>query len=166
MKKQLLLLTILLVTTSLFAQKFTLRGIVTDPANKEALVGASVVVKGTTTGAVTDLDGAYQLTLAKGNYILVFSYVGYTSSEQTVELNSNNELNAALESSIALKEVLVTADIATDRKTPVAFSNIGTVKLKEELASQDLPMVLNSTPGAYATQQGGGDWCQSNLIFK
>lgn len=157
MKKHLLVLTILLVSTTIFAQKFTVRGGVTDPASKEPLVGASVVVKGTTTGAVTDLDGAYQLTLAKGPYVLVFSYVGYTSTEQIVELNGDTQVNAELESSIALKEVVVTADIAIDRKTPVAFSNIGTVKLKEELASQDLPMVLISTPGAYATQQGGGD---------
>jgi iron complex outermembrane recepter protein len=88
---------------------------------------------------------------------LVFSYVGSSAVEKTVELNGDTQLNAELESSMALKEVVVTADIAIDRKTPVAFSNIGTVKMKEELASQDLPMVLNSTPGAYATQQGGGD---------
>lgn len=157
MKKHLLVFTILLISTTIFAQKFTVRGGVTDPASKEPLVGASVVVKGTTIGAVTDIEGAYQLTLSKGLYNLVFSYVGYASSEQVVELNSDMEVNATLESSIALREVIVTADIAIDRKTPVAFSNIGTVKLKEELASQDLPMVLNSTPGAYATQQGGGD---------
>ncbi len=157
MKKHLLVLTILLVSTTIFAQKFTVRGLVTDPVSKEPLVGASVVVKGTTIGAVTDIDGIYQLTLSKGLYNLVFSYVGYTPSEQAIDLNSDVEINAILESSIALKEVVVTADIAIDRKTPVAFSNIGTVKLKEELASQDLPMVLNSTPGAYATQQGGGD---------
>lgn len=157
MKKNLLTLTILLISTALFAQKPILRGVVKDESSKELLVGASVVVKGTTIGAVTDIDGNYQLTLAKGSYNLVFSYVGYATYETTVELNADAEVNAELASSIALKEVLVTADIAIDRKTPVAFSNIGTVKMKEELASQDLPMLLNSTPGAYATQQGGGD---------
>jgi iron complex outermembrane recepter protein len=157
MKKHLLVLAILIVSTSLFAQKPVLRGVVTDAGSKEALVGASVVVKGTTTGAVTDLDGNYQLTLSKGSYELVFSYVGYATVEQTVELEADTKLDAQLASSIALKEVVVTADIAIDRKTPVAFSNIGSVKLAEELASQDLPMILNSTPGAYATQQGGGD---------
>ena len=157
MKKHLLLVVILITSTALFAQKFTLSGIVTDPNSKEPLIGASVVVKGTTTGAVTDIDGGYQLTLTKGNYIIVFSYVGYASLEETVNLGSDTQLNVLLESSMALKEVVVTADIAIDRKTPVAFSNIGTVKMKEELASQDLPMMLNSTPGAYATQQGGGD---------
>lgn len=157
MKKHLLVLAILTLSTALFAQKFNVIGIVTDPNSKEPLVGASVVVKGTTQGTITDVDGGYQLTLAKGQYTLVVSYVGYVSFEETIDLNGDTQRNVELESSIALKEVVVTADIAIDRKTPVAFSNIGTVKMKEELASQDLPMILNSTPGAYATQQGGGD---------
>ncbi len=157
MKKHLLLLTILIFSSSLIAQKLVVSGVVTDAQNKEPLVGASVVVKGTTTGAVTDFNGNYQLPLSKGSNELVFSYVGYATFEQTVQVEADTKLDAQLEPSIALKEVVVTADIAIDRKTPVAFSNIGTVKLAEELASQDLPMLLNSTPGAYATQQGGGD---------
>lgn len=130
---------------------------VTDVTTKEALIGASIVVKGTTRGAVTDLDGKYQLELPKGNYDIVISYVGYTTVETAVDLQAEMTLDVTMASSIALKEVVVTADIAIDRKTPVAFSNIPTVKIKEELASQDLPMLLNSMPGAYATQQGGGD---------
>ena len=47
--------------------------------------------------------------------------------------------------------------MARSRETPVAFSNITPVKLQEELAAQDIPMILNTTPGVYATQQGGGD---------
>ena len=58
---------------------------------------------------------------------------------------------------ILLNEVLVVADIAIDRETPVAFSTIPMKQISEELASQDIPMVLNSTPGVYATQSGGGD---------
>ncbi|MES2396484.1 MAG: TonB-dependent receptor plug domain-containing protein, partial [Bacteroidota bacterium] len=46
--------------------------------------------------------------------------------------------------------------MAKIRETPVAFSNIGAKQIQEELASRDLPMLLNSTPGAYATEQGGG----------
>lgn len=142
---------------SIYSQRVILRGFVSDVASKEALVGASVVVKNTTRGAITDIDGKYQLELEKGNYDIVISYVGYTTIETNVELQNDMTLDAPMASSLSLKEVVVTADIAIDRKTPVAFSNIGTVKIKEELASQDLPMLLNSMPGAYATQQGGGD---------
>ena len=157
MKKVLLTPFLLIISFSLFAQQFNLQGIVTDESNKEPLVGASIVVKGSTIGTITDLDGHYTLGLSKGNYDIIISYVGYTALEIPVKLNSDMTIDAPLSASIALKEVTVTADIAIDRKTPVAFSNISTAKMKEELASQDLPMILNSTPGAYATQQGGGD---------
>jgi iron complex outermembrane recepter protein len=142
---------------SVFSQQVILRGLVNDLANKEPLVGASIVVKGTTQGTITDVDGTYKLELAKGNYDIVISYVGYSSVETAVALQSDVTLDVPMSSSIALKEIVVSADIAIDRKTPVAFTNIGTIKIKEELASQDLPMLLNSMPGAYATQQGGGD---------
>ena len=158
MKKTVLTTLFLLFSIiSIFSQRVILRGIINDVATKEALVGASIVVKNTTRGTITDLDGKYQLELEKGNYDIVISYVGYTTIETTVELQNDVTLDGPMSSSISLKEVVVTADIAIDRKTPVAFSNIGTVKIKEELASQDLPMLLNSMPGAYATQQGGGD---------
>lgn len=158
MKKTLLLPFFLVFSViSIYSQQVILRGGVSDLASKEPLVGASVVVKGTTRGVVTDIDGKYQLELTKGNYDIVISYVGYATVETNVDIQADMTLDVPLSSSIALKEVVVSADIAIDRKTPVAFTNIGTVKIKEELASQDLPMLLNSMPGAYATQQGGGD---------
>jgi iron complex outermembrane receptor protein len=55
-----------------------------------------------------------------------------------------------------LDEVEVVADVAKSRETPVAFSNISAKQIQEELGTRDLPMVLNSTPGVYATEQGGG----------
>ena len=59
--------------------------------------------------------------------------------------------------SLILEEAIVAADIAIDRKTPVAFTNVLPAQIQEELAGRDLPLILNSTPGVYATQQGGGD---------
>ncbi len=56
-----------------------------------------------------------------------------------------------------LDEVKVVSDKAITRETPVAFSNVPPVQLAQELAGRDIPMVLNSTPGVYATEQGGGD---------
>lgn len=158
MKKSVLSTLFLLFSIiSIFAQRAILRGGISDVATKEALVGASIVVKNTTRGTITDIDGKYQLELERGSYDIVVSYVGYATVESTVELQNEVVLDVPMSSSISLKEVVVSADIAIDRKTPVAFSNIGTIKIKEELASQDLPMLLNSMPGAYATQQGGGD---------
>ncbi|MGB0368830.1 MAG: TonB-dependent receptor, partial [Flavobacteriales bacterium] len=67
------------------------------------------------------------------------------------QLELNFDLNT-----VTLNEVRVVADMAVDRETPVAFSNIEPAKIKEELSSQPIPMLLNSTPGVYASQQGGG----------
>ncbi len=161
MKKNLLFTTLILCfigfSIPLMAQTtFTLKGTIRDADTKEVLIGATV--RTGDKGVVADLDGNYALILAKGTYKIEFTYVGYTPIERSIQLNNDLELNIDLTSaSIVSKEVTVTADIARDRKTPVAFSNIPTLKLKEELAGQDLPMVLNSTPGAYATTRGGGD---------
>ncbi|MFM7814278.1 MAG: TonB-dependent receptor, partial [Flavobacteriales bacterium] len=56
-----------------------------------------------------------------------------------------------------LDEIKVIGDVAIDRKTPIAFSDIPAAKIREELGARDLPMILNNTPGVYATQSGGGD---------
>ena len=87
---------------SVYSQQVILRGVVSDLASKEPLIGASVVVKGTTRGAVTDLDGKYQLELTKGNYDIVISYVGYATVESNVEMQADKTLDVPLSSSIAL----------------------------------------------------------------
>ena len=96
------------------------------------------------------------MILQKGEYRFLASYVGYNNFEKKITVDRNIELNVSLETT-TLSEVEVIADIAIDRKTPIAFSTIPAKKIEEELADQDLPMLLNSTPGVYATQQGGGD---------
>ena len=58
---------------------------------------------------------------------------------------------------LIMKEAVVSADVVISRKTPVAFTNVLPAQIQEELAGRDLPLVLNTTPGVYATQQGGGD---------
>jgi hypothetical protein len=138
-----------------FAQKSTITGTIKDANNKELLIGATIFVN--QSGAITDFDGRYELSLDNGSYTLAVSYVGYEAKDITINLTGDLELNIELESSILLNEIVVTADIALERETPVAFTNIPTRKLEEELAAQDIPMILNSTPGAYATQSGGGD---------
>ncbi len=59
--------------------------------------------------------------------------------------------------SLVIDEVIIVADVARSRETPVAFTNVLPKQIEEELAGQDIPMILNSTPGVYATAQGGGD---------
>lgn len=140
-----------------FAQN-RITGNVKDANSGETLIGANVIVKGTTQGTVSDLDGNFNFSLAKGNYNLQVSYVGYKTVEQAITVTDKTVyLNFSLKPELQIDEVLIVADIAKDRETPVAFTNVLPAKIQEEIAGQDIPMVLNSTPGVYATQQGGGD---------
>lgn len=133
-----------------------LRGKVTDAINGEPLIGAAITyAEGK--GTATDLDGNYSLEIPTGSYTVTVSYVGYDKNELSIELGAEGKiLNVGLKS-VTLKEVQVVANVAVDRETPVAFTNITPKKIQEELGTQDLPMLLNTTPGVYATQQGGGD---------
>lgn len=97
------------------AQK-TITGKVTSK-NGDPLVGASVVAKGTTTGSITDLDGAYSLQIPKGATSVVVSYVGYLTQE--VSLGESNTVDIILEEDAStLGEVVVTAlNISRSKKS-------------------------------------------------
>ncbi len=150
-----LLFTFLLMTTG-FAQKGTLSGKVSDAVSGETLIGVNILY-GKNQGLVTDVDGKYSLQLPYGNYTLTASYVGYQSVTKTVTVSAVPVTLDFLLKNIMLSEVVVVADVARQRKTPVAFSNITPLKIQEQLAGRDIPMLLNSTPGVYASQVGGGD---------
>lgn len=138
-----------------FAQT-KITGNISDKNTGEALIGATVIF-GKGQGTSTDLDGNYSFNIQEGERSIKVSYVGYEEITKSLLVKERPmSLDFKLKT-ILLNEVLVVADIAIDRETPVAFSTIPIKQISEELASQDIPMVLNSTPGVYATQSGGGD---------
>lgn len=151
-------LLLLLFSLNIFAQN-TIKGIISDAENDETLIGANVYVESIGVGSITDFDGQYTFQIPDGSYDITFSYVGYQSEIRNVSVagGETKEFNLQLKSDQFLEEVLIVADVAQDQKTPVAFSNISIKEIEEELASRDLPMVLNNTPGAYASTAGGAE---------
>ena len=132
-------------------------GKVVDAETKEPLIGASVGVKGGGKATSTGLNGDFKLKLGDDDVkTLVISYIGYVTQE--VELNGKNDLGVILlkSSANAMKEVVVTGDLAIDRKTPIAVSTINQQFIEEKLGGRDIPQLLQSTPGVMATAQGGG----------
>ena len=87
MKKFLTIIVVVLMTSFTFSQENVIKGKVTDE-NNGALPGVSVVVKGTTNGAVSDMDGEYTIKVKKDNAVLVFSYLGYKTEERTIGKSS------------------------------------------------------------------------------
>ncbi len=152
-----LLLLLAGASASLFGQSATVQGVVKDAITGESLIGATITYA-PGKGTATDVDGRYTLEIPAGDQTLEFSYVGYEIKTRGVSLSAGEviDINESL-TSRTLREVAIVADIARDRETPIAFSSISPKQIREELGSQDIPMILNSTPGIYATQQGGGD---------
>lgn len=148
-------LAVLLFPLHLLSQG-VLEGTVKDAITDESLIGVNIVYS-LAQGTVTDLDGHYKLNLDNGTYNITVSYVGYETQKKQVVINNNTITLDFLMKTIMLSEVEVVGDMARSRVTPVAFSTVKPEKIEEELASQDIPMILNTTPGVYATQTGGGD---------
>jgi len=140
----------------LFAQN-TISGTVTDASTGEALAGANVVVVGTSMGAAATADGSYSiLNVPDGSYTITSSVIGFADGSQSVNVSGDATVNFSLSvSALELSALEVLASRAGE-KTPVAYTNISKAEVEARLGSQDIPMILNTTPSVYATQQGGG----------
>lgn len=150
------LLFLSLCSFQLLAQEHSVSGTVIDANTGETVPGATVFINNKV--LLTDIDGKFALSLPNGIYPLNVKFVGYETYEKTVEVKGAPVvLEIMLGGGLQTEEVEVVGDIAVDRKTPVAFSDIPAIRIKEELGNRDLPMLMNSTPGVYATQSGGGD---------
>ncbi|WBL25536.1 TonB-dependent receptor [Zunongwangia sp. HGR-M22] len=162
MKKITNLLFVAFMMLTAFAQaQGVLTGKVVDGETDTPLPGVNVIVKGTSIGVTTDFDGLFEIKVEENQGILNLSYVGFASKSLNFTLNNSEEKDLGtiqLEMDEgALDEVLVTAySLAIDRKTPVAVSTVKSEEIALKLGTQEFPEILKTTPGIYATKQGGG----------
>lgn len=98
-----LLLALLMVSVAGYSQR-TITGIVSD-ATGEGVIGANVLVVGTSTGTITDFDGSYSIDVPEGSTQIEFSYIGYTT--QTVDITASDVINVVLQEGALLDEVVV-----------------------------------------------------------
>lgn len=156
MKRLLFILCTLALVVSAQAQKTgKVFGTIKDAGTSETLIQATILFN--ERGVLSDFDGNYSIDLPYGTYTVKASYVGYTPIEKTIEVNSSSQqLNIEL-SGVLLQAAEVVTDLIVDRETPIAVSDIKPIQIQEELGSQPIPMILNSTPGVYATMEGSDD---------
>lgn len=156
--------------TALIAQNTgVVRGTVIDKNTQETIVGASILVEGSTEGTVTDLDGVYKLNLTVGTYNLKASFLGYTTIvKYNITASSGNAqiVNFELENSANdLKEVTITYDkqksaIATDMVTPLSVQQLTTEEIRSNPGGNfDVSRVVQTLPGV-----GGSSTAQRNDI--
>lgn len=119
MKKLSLALVLALFGVSAMLAQRTITGTVTgDDGN--ALIGATVLVKGTTAGTITDIDGKYSIRVADGATTLVFSFTGFSTEE--VPIGASNVVDVTMKSGQVLDEVVVTALGVSRYKNELAYS--------------------------------------------
>ncbi|MCJ8166975.1 SusC/RagA family TonB-linked outer membrane protein [Pontibacter sp. E15-1] len=148
MKKSLLLSVFFafLLVVQAWAQSSTVSGRVTDQATSQGLPGVSVIVKGTTVGATTSVDGSYTLNVPENGATLLFRYVGYKTQE--VSVNGRSTVNVQLlEDSEALSEVVVVGYSTT---TQQSFTGSAKVVSGEKLESKNVSNVSQAIAGEVA----------------
>ena len=164
MKKLLILFFSVMATVAMFAQSVAVSGTVIDADSKEPLIGVSVLEVGTTNGMITDLDGNFQINATAGA-ALQLSYVGYETQEIKVGKMHNLGVIELQPEAVGLEDVTIVGQIAVQRKTPIAVSQVTALEIEERLGGGEFVEVLKNTPGVHANANGGG-WGDSEIWMR
>ena len=163
----------MLCSANLWAQQKSVSGVVKE-ANGEPIIGASILVKGTTVGTSTDVDGQYKLNLPDGARTLVFSFVGMTPKEIAI---TGEVINAVLESSYTDLDEVVVIGYGTVKKRDLTGSvasvsskqleNIPVANVSEALTGKLPGVSIVTTEGSPDADikirvRGGGSLSQDN----
>ena len=133
----------------------SLKGKVTD-AGGNPLTGATITIAGTYLGTHSGAEGEYSFTgLKSGIYGVRFSFIGYQTLTNDVEINNDVILNVSLKPmEVITSDVIISATRAGD-KAPLAYTNIGGEILEKRNSGQDIPYLLSLTPSFIETSEAG-----------
>lgn len=145
----------------------TITGTVVDAATNEPLPFVTVKVKGTTLGMVTDADGRFNLSIPDNSDVLVFSFVGYVTLEETI--GNRSVINVSLSENVtSLQEVVVTA-LGVERESKALGYSVQEVQ-GEELTEARETNVVDALSGKIAgvqiTGSGSGVGGSSRVIIR
>lgn len=151
----------ILFTSILIAQeKATISGIIKDESNGETLFGASVFLKNTSIGVLTNEYGFYSISVPKGNYTLVISYLGYNSISNEIELYRDQNLDFELnENATQLNEVVINSETerVNIRRPQMSVQKLNAATIKQVpvvLGEVDILKTILMLPGV--TNNGDG----------
>ncbi|MBR1509274.1 MAG: SusC/RagA family TonB-linked outer membrane protein [Bacteroidales bacterium] len=149
----------LLATAALFAQN-KVTGTVTDDIGP--VIGASVMEKGTSNGAITDLDGKYVITVKPGA-TLVFSSIGYASQEIVVGQQKTIDVHLSEDAEFLDEVVVVGYGTVKKRDLTGSVASVGGEKLRETIASNVDQMLQGKVSGVQITQNSGAPGGASSI---
>ncbi len=168
MKKKLLnLLLAVLFAGSLFGQSRQLTGTVTSAADKQPIPGATILVKGTMTGTVTDGNGRFELTLKEAGGILAFSSVGFRKQE--VPITASNTYTVVMEEDLtAIDEVVVTAlGISREKKAlGYAVQDVSGDVIKKSAETNVINSLAGRSAGVFVNNSNGNVGASSRILIR
>jgi TonB-linked SusC/RagA family outer membrane protein len=146
------------LAVSAWAQERTIRGSVTDGDTDEPLPGVNVIIKGTTVGTITDIEGAYTLSIPNDANTLVFSSIGYVTQE--IAINNQSEINLTLATDVTSLDEIVVIGYGTQKKKDLtgAIVNVQAdevAKYKPQSVSEILRTTVPGMQVGYATDARG-----------
>ena len=152
LKSLFLLVCLVLSGTTVFAQEKTVTGVITDSFN-EPLIGASIVVQGTTNGVITDLDGKYSIKVTPGA-TLQFSYVGM--EKQSVKVGNQSVINVQLkdDSQMLAETVVIGYGSAKKRDLTGSITNIKGDEIANKPVANPLSALQGKVPGVQVINSG------------
>ena len=137
-----------------YGQGLTVSGKVTDESG-ELILGASVLLKGTSIGTITDVDGNYTLQVTDANGTLVFSYIGYQTVE--VPINGRSVIDQSMVSIVTELGEVVVVGYGTQKKVNLTGSvvNVGGKDIANQPVMQTSNALIGKMPGVTVSQNSG-----------
>jgi len=155
MKKFLLIVfTLFLGSTFVFAQNLVVTGKVISAEDNLGVPGVTILVKGTSTGTATDLDGKFSLNVPSGSDVLVFSFIGLKTQEVTI--GNQTIINVSLQPDMSSLEEVIIVGFGTQKRVNVTGA-ISTVDMEriENAPITNSTQMLQGVQGVYVNQAGG-----------
>lgn len=141
--------------TNGYSQGLTVSGKISDKATGEPLMGVNVIVKGTTNGVSSDLDGVYAIKNVSSESILVFSYLGF--SDQEVKVGKNTQINVILLPEADQLDELVIVGYGTKKKRNVTGSmvSVGSDAIEKTSLQDPISILQGRAAGVQVTSNSG-----------
>jgi len=161
-----LLLTLLLSSSIMFGQTRTVTGQIIDQATGDPIIGANVIIKGTTTGTITDIDGNFSLSGVTDKSVLHVSYVGYTAEDVPVKGNSN--LNIVIHEDNDLLDEIVVVGYGVQKKRDLtgAISSVKADEIKVAPVMNAMEGLQGKIAGLDITRESGAAGQSPTLLLR
>ena len=161
-----LTMALLFISQLTFAQAKVVSGTVTASDTNEPLPGVSVVIEGTTTGTVTDLDGNYVIEVPNNDVVLLYSYIGMTT--QSINVGGQTNIDIKLEAGVDLDEFVVTAlGISREKKSlGYATQEVSTQEIVDSREANVVNSLQGRVAGVQVNSSGGGVGASSRVTIR